>query len=504
MDSGNVDVLWRQERRRMEKVEKQRKFNLSKLTRDAPEDFTVADTPEMEKTQKKTSRQNTKNTTKPKENVEPEDTVVPADETETHERQTQQERQQQAQETTPTYSNITTKNDVFHGKLTLISDIHGLTDFKPEQFCRDLAAKQPRAWQHVLGVQPIHRRVLEVEFDSEAAMTHILHNGLDTHDVHMTFTPDLPLVTTVSFWGIPLTMEKELVDENLQRYGEVKSSYVSKKNLGGRIIKTGVRVYQIQLKKSIPKFIQIGGKSIKSMYTGQEKQLAEERALRQKRNETERDERRKRRESVGDSNVEFEHPRVLDPAQTDVTDSESVADQLDEDKTATDRPQLTRTLFEEYMEMDMGFLHTETDHDEDRNPKASNSFITKLGKRKKARADSGDETTSKKQSFHKYKIDMDVLRYAVETNHVDLLPPGGFVGEDFTVNHLIALVYFMREGSLLNQEWYSEGFVPDPKLYLPEPYGIWKVLSCMNAEDIEDIKAQWKYNFEDYIMYLNM
>ena len=99
---------------------------------------------------------------------------------------------------------------------------------------------------------------------------------------------------------------------------------------------------------------------------------------------------------------------------------------------------------------------------------------------------------------------MDVLRYAVETNHVDLLPPGGFVGENFTSNNLIALVYFLQEGSLLNQEWYSEGFVPDPKVYLPEPYGIWKVLSCMNADDIEDIIAQWKYNFEDYIMYLNM
>ena len=93
---------------------------------------------------------------------------------------------------------------------------------------------------------------------------------------------------------------------------------------------------------------------------------------------------------MGDSNVEFEHARVLNPTQTDVTDTESVTDKLDEDKTATDRPQLTRTLFEEYMEMDMRFLHTEIDHDEDWNPKASNSFITKLGKRKKARADSGD------------------------------------------------------------------------------------------------------------------
>ena len=71
---------------------------------------------------------------------------------------------------------------------------------------------------------------------------------------------------------------------------------------------------------------------------------------------------------MGDSNVEFEHPRVLDPTQTDVTDTESVTDELDKDKTATDRPQLTRTLFEEYVEMDMGLLHTEIDHNEDRNP----------------------------------------------------------------------------------------------------------------------------------------
>ena len=126
-------------------------------------------------------------------------------------------------------------------------------------------------------------------------MTHILTNGLDTHDVHKMFTPDLPLVTTVSFWVIPLTMKKDLVDKNLQRFGEVKSSYESKKNMRGRIIKTGVRVYQILIKRPIPKFIQIGGKSITTMYTGQEKQLAEERAFRQ----TQRDRTRRTEKKAG-------------------------------------------------------------------------------------------------------------------------------------------------------------------------------------------------------------
>ena len=154
------------------------------------------------------------------------------------------------------------------------------------------------------------------------------------------------------------------------------------------------------------------------------------------------------------------------------------------------------------MEMDMGFLHTEEGHDKDRNPKASNPFIQKLGKRKKTKADSRNETTTKKKLFHKYLIDMDVLRFAVET----MLPPGGFVGEDFTPTHLTALVYYLWEGNRLTQEWiwYSESFVPDPKLYSPEAYSRWKVLSCMSTEQIEDIVVQWRYNFEDYVMYLNM
>ena len=67
-------------------------------------------------------------------------------------------------------------------------------------------------------------------------MTHIQLHGLDTHDVHLTFIPGQPLVTTVSFWNIPLGMEPQQVNENLQRFGEIKSSYKSKKNASGRTL----------------------------------------------------------------------------------------------------------------------------------------------------------------------------------------------------------------------------------------------------------------------------
>ena len=144
--------------------------------------------------------------------------------TESYEQPTETELRQQQQENdnTMTYSNITTKNEIFRGKLTLTANIQHIRDFNADRFCRDIATQQPRAWLHVLGVHPIHKRTLEVQFDNEHAMNHIQRNGLDTHNVHLNFIPDQPFVTTVSLLGIPLGIEAVQVDEHLQRFGEIK------------------------------------------------------------------------------------------------------------------------------------------------------------------------------------------------------------------------------------------------------------------------------------------
>ena len=52
-------------------------------------------------------------------------------------------------------------------------------------------------------------RTLELQFDNAHAMNHIHTNGLDTHNVHLNFIPDQPLVTAVSFCGIPLGMKAD-------------------------------------------------------------------------------------------------------------------------------------------------------------------------------------------------------------------------------------------------------------------------------------------------------
>ena len=85
---------------------------------------------------------------------------------------------------------------------------------------------------------------MELNFDNNRPMIHLQQHELDTHK-HMTFIPDQPRVTMVSLWCIPLEMEETAVDENLQRFRDIKSRYKSKKNQFGKIINIGVHVYSI-------------------------------------------------------------------------------------------------------------------------------------------------------------------------------------------------------------------------------------------------------------------
>ena len=163
-----------------------------------------------------------------------------------YEQQTLAERRQQQQETL-TYSNITTKNDIFRGNLTISADISHIKIFNTERFCVDLAAAEPKAWKHVRGTQAVDAKFVELCFDNRDALQHILNNGLDTHRQHLNFTPDEPLVTTVSFWKIPIQLDKATVDEHIQRFGKIKSSYRARKNVSGNLIHTGVHVYTISL-----------------------------------------------------------------------------------------------------------------------------------------------------------------------------------------------------------------------------------------------------------------
>ena len=315
---------------------------------------------------------------------------------ETYEMQTENERQQQQQERTDNtmmYSNMTQKNDIFRGKLTLTADIQGIPNFTFERLCHDLSTRQPRAWKRVLGVQPIQRRTLEIQFDNEQALTHIQIHGLDTHNVHLTFIPDQPLVTTVSFWNILLGMEPQQVDEHIQRFGEIKSNYKSKKNISRRTIYTGVRVYNIILKKAIPRFLQIGGKQIRTKYTGQEQHLQQERDARQierEKREVQRQQQQYDRENQDndtDANVTT-LPNVNKPETTTETITDTTIT-VTEEKPEDIRPTLTDELLIHVLQTNADPLriHNKTEEDTDA---ADFTVVKGKTKRKKTTKDSDD------------------------------------------------------------------------------------------------------------------
>ena len=67
------------------------------------------------------------------------------------------------------------------------------------------------------------------------------------------------------------------MNEHLQWYGEVKSSYQSRKNVAGNNILTSIRVYSIIIKYPITRNQQVGGMNIRTKYTGQDRHIQQER-----------------------------------------------------------------------------------------------------------------------------------------------------------------------------------------------------------------------------------
>ena len=336
-------------------------------------------------------------------------------------------------------------------------------------------------------------------------MTHIQIHGLDTHDVHLTFIPDQPLVTTVSFWNIPLGMEPQQVDEHIQCFGEIKSNYKLKKNTSGRTIYTGVRVYNIILKKAIPRFLQIGGKQIRTKYTGQEQHLQQERDARQierEKCEVQRQQQQYDRENQDndtDANVttitNVNKPETITETITDNTIT--VTEEKPEDIQQT----LTDELLIHVLQTNADPLRIQNRTEEDTDA-ADYTVVKGKTKRKKTTKDSDDETTTKTLATHKYKINIDIITKMVELGGMDRLPATAFDGEDFTHSALLGLFYLLKDGNLLRTNWYDEDCPPPSNQYDLEGYGYWKVLSLFNDREIAEHISNWVNRFDGHFLHV--
>ena len=98
----------------------------------------------------------------------------------------------------------------------------------------------------------------------------LLTEGVNTHNQHLLVTSEMPLFVNVSLMGVPLELPPHVVDLEMKKYGDVKSSFMVKKKFGGLVVFNGVRVYQFLLiKRHIPRNIIMYGKKVRVIYTGQ-------------------------------------------------------------------------------------------------------------------------------------------------------------------------------------------------------------------------------------------
>ena len=115
-------------------------------------------------------------------------------------------------------------------------------------------------------------------------------------------------------------MTYEQVNEHIQRFGDIKSSYRSRKNIGGRSVHIGIHTYNIILKKPIPPFIQIGGRPVKTKYTGQERHLPDERDRKLQERRQQNEERQRQ--------IDLEHEEYMNTSFTDDNNTDTVLPRL--------------------------------------------------------------------------------------------------------------------------------------------------------------------------------
>ena len=111
-------------------------------------------------------------------------------------------------------------------------------------------------------------------------------------------------------------------------------------------------------------------------------------------------------------------------------------------------------------------------------------FVHKLERKKKRKkkhyTEDESEDAKKNKTVHSYILNMDLMML-IQNGAIDRLPTPSFTGGEWTKSKLLSLSYFLKEGSVLQTEWYIEDCLPDSSLYDPEGYIYWKVLSALNA-----------------------
>ena len=166
------------------------------------------------------------------------------------------------------YAAIATDNTAFKFEPTNTLLIHkGNTVINIPRFVEDMVKQG--LWKGIRGMQNSKSHI-ELCCIEDEIKNKLLTEGVNTHDQHLLVTSEMPLFTNVSLMGVPLELPPHVVELEMRKYGDIKSSFMVKKKIGGLVVFNGVRVYQFLLiKRHIPRNISMYGRKVRVIYTGQ-------------------------------------------------------------------------------------------------------------------------------------------------------------------------------------------------------------------------------------------
>ena len=95
----------------------------------------------------------------------------------------------------------------------------------------------------------------------------------------------------MTIFGCPLELPESTVDAELKRYGKIYGRRLHTKEVDGFRYQTGLRIYKMDVEMLIPRFITISGHRVKTLYTGQDDELRQQRNRQTSQEQTEEYER---------------------------------------------------------------------------------------------------------------------------------------------------------------------------------------------------------------------
>ena len=167
------------------------------------------------------------------------------------------------------------KNKNWVNEKLITASISHITRFSEEKLAMDLEKRN--LWKDVTGLSISgNRKIMEIEFRSRKSVEELLVNPLNTHQRSLAFREINSKRVTVSLLGVPLGYPMQDIVDELSCYGDLVTSYQISKEVYGRRVPSGTRIIKFkELLEPIPKYLNIGGRSVRAIYTGQDAHITE-------------------------------------------------------------------------------------------------------------------------------------------------------------------------------------------------------------------------------------